>query len=106
MTTSFYEKSDLGIHLADHRDEQIVFIDLVWDYLLEKDISFIVTDCDCNVVGISLNVDGQYPPDFEMNNTLGIIVRFMNSIEKPILFVCYFHFINEQIFSQNSFSII
>lgn len=66
-------------------NDQKLLIEQVWDYLLETDLSFAITDRDNDIVGISLNVDGQDQPKISISNGLGIIVEFMNSIERPVL---------------------
>lgn len=68
-------------HYNDYKE----FIEKIWDYLLEKDLSFVVTDLVGNIVGISLNVDGQDPPKITIKNSVEILLDFLFSIEKPAL---------------------
>lgn len=84
---TFHEKLELGTYLMECVDinDQKLLIEQVWDYLLETDLSFAITDRDNDIVGISLNVDGQDQPKISISNGLGIIVEFMNSIERPVL---------------------
>lgn len=84
---TFQEKLELGTYLIESFDfnDQKLLIEQVWDYLLETDLSFAITDSDNDIVGISLNVDGQDQPKISISNGLGIILEFINSIEKPVL---------------------
>lgn len=87
MTTTFSEKLDLGIYLSaqSYYDNYKQLIEQSWNYILEKNLSFAVTDRNGDIVGISLNIDGQDPPHFTINDSLGVILEFLDSIEKPIL---------------------
>lgn len=87
MSTTFAEKSDLLTYLITNDNDQKDFIEQSWDYLLEKDLSFVVTDRDGDIVGISLNIDGQDPPEVTTSAELGVIIEFLDSVEKPVLSV-------------------
>ncbi len=65
----------------DHRD----FVEQTWEYLLDKDLSFAITDRDGIIVGISINKDGHDMPKTNIIYSLGVILEFLDSIEKPIL---------------------
>lgn len=69
---------------ADNSDNK-EFVEQMWEYILEKDLSFAVTDREGNIVGINLNKDGQDPPKITMTNSLNVILEFLDSIEKPVL---------------------
>lgn len=87
ITTTFQDGCDLGTYIiersdsTDHKD----FIEQTWEYLLEKDLSFAVTDRDGNIVGVSINKDGLDLPKIKIKNSLGVILEFLDSIEKNIL---------------------
>ncbi|KAG4078429.1 hypothetical protein HA402_013140 [Bradysia odoriphaga] len=87
ITTTFHDEWDLGTYIMessnaiDHKD----FVEQTWDYLIEKDLSFAVTDRDGNIVGVSINKDGQDLPKIKILNSLGIILQFLDSLEKPVL---------------------
>lgn len=68
-----------------HHNDQKDYIEQIWEYILEKDLSFAVTDRDGNIVGICLNKDGQDQPKTMITNPFGIIVDFLDSIEIPFL---------------------
>lgn len=85
---TFQEKLELGEYLKEflQPDDQTAIIELIWENLLENDLSFAVTDCDNDIVGICLNMDGQDQPDLSTFSTgLGIIIELVHSIESPIL---------------------
>lgn len=89
---TFYDKFDLIPHLMvqTHRDDIEEAIGQIWEYLLEKDLSFAVTDFDDDIVGVSLNTDGQDPPNLTLNTDfLHYIFGFLISIETPVLLVCF-----------------
>lgn len=76
------------MYLAEHSDynDHKDFIEQTWEYLLEKDLSFAVTDAtNGNIVGVSINKDGQDLPKVVIINSLGVILKFLESIEKPVL---------------------
>lgn len=87
ITTTYHEKWDLGSYLAemsnhnDHKD----FIEQTWEYIVEKDLSFAVTDSNGDIVGVSINKDGQDTPNLQIPNSLGVILKFLHSVEKPVL---------------------
>lgn len=87
MTTTFSEKMDLGAYLSaqSYYNDYKELITQSWDYLLEKNLSFAVTDRKGDIVGTSLNIDGQDQPNVTINGSLAIILEFLDSIEKPIL---------------------
>lgn len=87
MATSFHDKSDLGFYLKERLmlNDEKEFIERTWDYLLEKDLSFAVTDRDNNIVGFSLNTDGQDPPKISIANAFGITLELVDSAQKYVL---------------------
>lgn len=70
-------------------NDQKEFIELVWDQLLTFDVSFVITDHDGDVVGISINQDGQDQLSFMLNSSLSTIYYFLVSIESPVLLVFF-----------------
>ncbi|XP_037039356.1 bacitracin synthase 1-like isoform X2 [Bradysia coprophila] len=87
ITTTFHDGCDLGTYIMersdaiDHKD----FVEQTWDFLIEKDLSFAVMDSDGNIVGVSINKDGQDLPKIKILHSLGIILQFLDSLEKPVL---------------------
>lgn len=88
MTTTFYEKLDLIAYISvpTNRNDFKELIEQIWEYLLEMDLSVVVKDGDGDVVAISLNNDGQDPPNITADNwSLCSIFDFLDSFETPIL---------------------
>lgn len=77
----------MGAYVLDRFDyiDPKDFVEQTWEYLIEKDLSFAVTDRDGNIVGVSINKDGEDMPEINIVNSLGIILEFFDSIEKPFL---------------------
>ncbi|GAB0092883.1 uncharacterized protein DMENIID0001_079320 [Sergentomyia squamirostris] len=86
ITASFYEKADLeqwlkpSVLRTDYRD----ILDLIWDVMVEKDLSFVVTDEHNQTVGVTLNFDARDEPEVAVTNVLVIVFEFLEFVEGPI----------------------
>lgn len=62
-----------------------VFLQDIWDDLVEKDLSFVVVDRNTNrIIGTALNFDARNEPEVEVKSKLIIIFEFLEFIEGPI----------------------
>lgn len=86
MTTSFYEKADLenwlkpNILYTDYGD----LFESIFEALIEKGLSFIVTDASGRMVGVSLNLDAHDEPQVEITSQLVKVFEFLEFVEGPI----------------------
>lgn len=69
------------IYRTDYAD----IIDLIYEVLVEKDLSFVVKDNANRSVGVALNFDARDEPEVVCNNKLIIVFEFLETIERPIL---------------------
>lgn len=67
----------------DYRD----ILELIWDVLIEKELSFIIKEPNGKSVGVSLNFDAYDEPEPEIDNNLSIIFEFLDYVERPIKLV-------------------
>lgn len=62
-----------------------VFLQDIWDDLVEKDLSFVVVDRNTNrIIGTALNFDARNEPEVEVKSKLIIVFEFLEFIEGPI----------------------
>lgn len=86
MTISFFEKADLenwlkpNILYTDYGD----IFEAIFEELVSKDISFIVTDLNGRMVGVSLNLDAHDEPEVIINSQLTKVFEFLEFVEGPI----------------------
>lgn len=86
MTTSFYEKADLenwlkpNIMYTDYGD----LFEAIFEHLVSNDISFVVTDSNDRMIGVSLNLDAHNEPEVEITSQLGVVFEFLEFVEGPI----------------------
>uniref|UniRef100_A0A1L8DZM3 Putative acyl-coa synthetase n=2 Tax=Nyssomyia neivai TaxID=330878 RepID=A0A1L8DZM3_9DIPT len=86
ITESFYEKAELEQSLKPNitRTDYGDVLELIWDSLVEKNLSFVVVNEDNEVVGTALNFDARDEPEVEVTNQLIIIFEFLEFVEGPI----------------------
>lgn len=86
ISASFFEKAELEqllkphIQYTDYGD----ILKLIWDVLIEKNLSFLVKDANNRTVGVSLNFDARDEPEVLVNSHLIIIFEFLEHLEGPI----------------------
>lgn len=59
-------------------------LDLIWDDLLEKDLSFLVKDKGNRTVGVSLSFDARHEPVLTSTSRLKAIFDLLETMETPI----------------------
>ncbi|KAL5233037.1 hypothetical protein ACI65C_000447 [Semiaphis heraclei] len=87
IADSFYEKADLEHWLVPKvpYSEYIDVLELLWEPLLEKNLSFVVKSKKSDrLIGAALNFDALDEPDIEFNGRLTVIFEFLESLEGPI----------------------
>ena len=87
ITESFYEKADLEQWLKPdiHREDYRELTDKLWEPLVEKNLSFLVTDKLTNApVGVALNFDAHDEPEVNIASKLEIVFEFLEHLEGPI----------------------
>lgn len=65
---------------TDYRD----ILELIWDVLVEKDLSFVVNNEQNETVGVALNFDARDEPEVAVTNLLIIVFEFLEFVEGPI----------------------
>lgn len=86
ITTSFYEKADLeqwlmpNIFVEDYSE----IINVIWEPLIEKKLSFITRNKNGEIHGVALNFDARDEPEVEITSKLNIVFEFLESIEGPV----------------------
>ncbi|XP_026808972.1 uncharacterized protein LOC113551127 [Rhopalosiphum maidis] len=84
---SFYEKADLESWIVSKvpYSEYTEVLELLWEPLLEKNLSFVVQSKESNkLIGAALNFDALDEPDIEFNGRLTMIFEFLEFLEGPI----------------------
>lgn len=86
ITTSFYEKADIEQYIKDDilRTDYADILEMIWEVLVEKDLSFIIKDSTGRSVGVSLNFDARDEPAVEVNSKLIVVFEFLEFLEGPI----------------------
>lgn len=86
ITTSFYEKADIEQYIKDDilRTDYADILEMIWEVLVEKDLSFIIKDSTGKSVGVSLNFDAHDEPAVEVNSKLIVVFEFLEFLEGPI----------------------
>ncbi|XP_059608973.1 beta-alanyl-bioamine nonribosomal peptide synthetase ebony isoform X2 [Phlebotomus argentipes] len=86
ITSSFYEKADLEQWLKPNilRTDYADILELIWDALVEKDLSFVVVNEQKQAVGVALNFDARDEPEVAVENLLIIVFEFLEFVEGPI----------------------
>lgn len=85
MTVSFVEKGDLEMWLEPkflYTDYTDIF-ESTFDQVVDKDLSFIVTNAQGRMVGVSLNLDTCNKLQFSIDNQLSKIYEFVEFVERP-----------------------
>lgn len=59
-------------------------LEMIWDDLLLRDLSFLVKDTDNRTVGVSLNFDARNEPVRTSTSRLKAIFDLLESMETPI----------------------
>lgn len=62
----------------------LLFGQLIWESLIEKDLSFIIKDEHNRSVSVALNFDAHDEPEVIVNNKLIIVFEFLEFLEGPI----------------------
>lgn len=86
ITESFFEKADLEQYIKDEvlRTDYADILNMIWDVLVEKGLSFIVKDSNGRSVGVALNFDARDEPAVEVNSKLVVVFEFLEYLEGPI----------------------
>ncbi|CAO1426789.1 unnamed protein product [Diamesa tonsa] len=86
ITTSFYEKADIEHYIKDEilRTDYSDILEMIWDVLIEKDLSFIIKDSTGRSVGVSLNFDAHDEPLVNITSRLIVVFEFLEFLEGPI----------------------
>jgi len=86
ITTSFYEKADIEQYVKDDilRTDYADILEMIWEVLVAKDLSFIIKDSSGRSVGVALNFDARDEPEVQVNSKLIVIFEFLEYLEGPI----------------------
>lgn len=86
ITTSFYEKADIEQYIKDDilRTDYADILEMIWEVLVAKDLSFIIKDSNGRSVGVALNFDARDEPEVQINSKLIVIFEFLEFLEGPI----------------------
>jgi hypothetical protein len=86
ITTSFYEKADIEQYIKDDilRTDYADILEMIWEVLVEKDLSFIIQNASGQSVGVALNFDARDEPAVEVNSKLIVVFEFLEFLEGPI----------------------
>ena len=86
ITTSFFEKADLEQFIKDEilPSDYSDILEMIWQVLIDKDLSFVVKDKDGRSVGVSLNFDAHDEPEVVVKSKLIVIFEFLEFLEGPI----------------------
>lgn len=86
ITTSFYEKADIEQYIKDDilRTDYADILEMIWEVLVEKDLSFIIQDMNGKTLGVALNFDAHDEPEVQVNSKLIVVFEFLEFLEGPI----------------------
>ena len=86
ITTSFYEKADIEQYIKDDilRTDYADILEMIWEVIVAKDLSFIIKDSNGRSVGVSLNFDARDEPEVQVNSKLIVVFEFLEFLEGPI----------------------
>lgn len=86
ITKSFYEKADLEQFIKDDilESDYADILELIWETLVEKELSFIIKDSSGKSVGVALNFDARDEPEVPVNSKLVVVFEFLEFLEGPI----------------------
>lgn len=86
VAKSFYEKADLEVYIKEYikKQDYIDIMELIWDDLVSKGLSFIIMDSKGRSCGVSLNFDARDEPEIQINSKLVEIFEFLEHVEGPI----------------------
>lgn len=86
ITTSFYEKADIEQYIKNDilRTDYADILELIWEVLVEKGLSFIIKDSNGRSVGVALNFDARDEPEVQVNSKLIVVFEFLEYLEGPI----------------------
>jgi len=85
IADSFYEKSDIEIHLVPppERDVYIDLMNKLWEPLVEKNLSFIVKSDKEEPIGISMMFDAHDEPEVSITTCIKGVFDFLEYLEGP-----------------------
>lgn len=86
ITKSFYEKADLEQYIKDEifETDYADIIEMIWETLVEKELSFIIKDLNGRSVGVALSFDARDEPEVQVNSKLVVVFEFLEFLEGPI----------------------
>lgn len=86
IKTSFYQKAELERYLMPDISENDYeeLIGMIWEPLVEKNLSFVAKTNSNKVIGVALNFDARDEPDCEITSKLVVIFEFLESVEGPV----------------------
>lgn len=92
ITTSFYEKADLEHYIKDEilKTDYADILEMIWETLVEKGLSFIIKDSSGRSVGVALNFDARDEPEVQVNSKLVVVFEFLEFLEGPIRYFILF----------------
>lgn len=86
ITTSFYQKAELEQWLMPDISESdyTELLNILWEPLVEKKLSFVTKTESGKTVGVSLNFDARDEPECDISSKLVVIFEFLESVEGPV----------------------
>ncbi|XP_058810434.1 beta-alanyl-bioamine nonribosomal peptide synthetase ebony [Phymastichus coffea] len=86
ITESFFTKADLERWLIPDVKKEHYFdlMQILWDSLVEKNLSFVLKSSDNIILSVSLNFDARDEPEIVIESKLSIVFDFLEYLEKPI----------------------
>lgn len=86
IAQSFLHKADLDQYIPDVKKEYYYeFLSPIWEFMIQKELSFMVKDDQGKLIGVSLNFDAHDEPSIVPKNALIVTFDFLNSLETPIM---------------------
>lgn len=67
-----------------YRSDYAEIIEDIWDFTVEKDLSFMVKDAKDRCVGVALNFDARDEPEVNIRSKLLTVFTFLEFLEGPI----------------------
>ena len=87
IAQSFYNKRDMdqwlkpNIHLMEYEQG----VHNMWEHIVEKNLSFIITNNETNVpLGVTINYDAYVVPELNTPNKLMILEEFEKYVQQPV----------------------
>lgn len=80
------EKAELEQQLKPniHYNDYVDLLEELWEPLVEKAYSFVITDDSSRIIGVALNFDVNDEPEPESVGRLAVIFEFLEFVESAI----------------------